>query len=124
MLNLPLDPKRPAFVLLHEDQSHIYSRPDGEPEWSHSKRQLEITRKIALEIGPCPYHICDLKKALVLIGEKQTELEKAWLPTIKAIRKEKSLNERLNIYRKKLRYSKVPHPLLYDTELKQLLKIN
>lgn len=118
-----LDPSRTAYVLLHIDESHIYARPDGEPAWSYDENQMKTVQKVAEETGPCPYRPCELQRALVLVGNKQSEIEKSWLPTIEAMRKEKKLNERLNIYRKKLRRSNLPHPLLYDAELRKLLQL-
>ncbi len=119
------EPGRTVYVLLHLDESHILGRPDGEPAWSYSEEALKVTQKILeRDLKNNNYRVTTLDIALPLIGNKQAELEKEWRVTIKAIRKEKNLNERVNIYRKKLKRSKKPHPILFDTELKQLLKID
>ena len=122
--NPKFEPGRAVYVLLHEDESHIYPRPDGEPAWSYSKNELELTRKILIkDLGCRAYHVVPLHEAFIRVGNKQADLEKAWEKTINTIRKAKKITDRISIYRAFFHRTRLPHPLLFDKELKQLLAI-
>lgn len=124
----PLQPKfepgRPVYVLLHKDQSHIYPRPDGEAAWSYDQNQMLVTRKIlATELHEYNYHVTTLAIAFPLICNRQAELEKLWRHTIETIKRIKTVQDRRIRYRRFFEKHKLPHPLIYDAVLKQLLAI-
>lgn len=121
-LNPRFEPGRPVYVLLHEDKSHIYSRPDGEPAWSYEKNSLELIRKILKHDFACTsYHVLPLSQAWPLLCNTQAELEKIWSRTIDQIRRAKRPHDRIVIYRTFMQRTNRPHPIAADAELKKLL---
>lgn len=123
--NFKRDPDRPCFVILHSDHSHVLPAADNLPAWSYSRENLETLMKVESEnFDLTKYYICDLDLAIALISNRQSELEKAWQKPIENIRRTKSINERLNIYRNFVRKTNSPHPIRYDEELKSLLNIS
>lgn len=122
--NAKFEPGRTVWILLHEDRTHIYPRPDGEPAWSYNKSELKITKAVLCkDLGIFDYHICELSVAWPLLCNKQGELEEMWDHTMKKIRKAKTSKGRRDIYRLFYTRRREPHPIRFDAELKRLLKI-
>lgn len=118
------EPGRTVWVLLHEDQTHIYPNPDGGPAWSYDKAQMDLIKKIMVkDLDLHDYHAVELHVAWPLLCNKQGELEEMWRKTIKQIRRAKSLHERVTIYRLFFNRRGQPHPIAYDEELRKLLRI-
>ena len=116
------EPGRPVYVLLHEDRSHIYPSPDGQPAWSYDESKLKITQAILRkEFGNFDYHVCLLSVAWPLLCNTQAELEKVWQKTITQIRAARKVHDRIVIYRNFMKRTRRPHPISVDGELKQLL---
>jgi hypothetical protein len=116
------NPERPTYILLHKDESHVYSASTG-AVWSHETKDLELVQKILKEdFGVCNYYIIELQEGLVRIGNVQAELVRLWTPTINAIRKERNLEKRRHLYANFMDRHKAPHPLEADALLKKYLK--
>lgn len=124
-LNPKFEPGRPVWVLLHKDHSHIYPNPDGGPAWSYQESEIKLIRQILIkDFELHDYSPIELSVAFPLVCNKQAELEKIWSAEIAKIRKIPDLPERRNHYRRFWLRHKVPHPLLFDDELKRLLRMN
>lgn len=120
--NPTFEPGRPVYVLLHSDESHIYSNPDGGPSWSYERQQMELIRTILRkDFKNNDYHIVTLAVAWPRICNKQAELEEVWAKAIDKIRRIKGLADRRNYYRNFFHRHKLPHPISADAELKKLL---
>lgn len=119
-----LEPGRAVFVLLHKDKTHVASLPDGTADWDYDPAVMKLRQKILeKDFGNRNYTVISLKAALVLIANKQAELEKLWSPVIKEIQRAKTLEDAWNIYVKAERRAG-PHPMGYDAYLRKKLQID
>jgi hypothetical protein len=118
-----LEPGRPVYVLMHKDQTHVASLPDGTADWSYNKSDMELRLKIlTLDFSNNNYVLCTALQATTLISNKQAELEDLWEPVLKEIRKTPKLRPAWELYAKALK-KLGPHPLRFDAYLKQKLRI-
>lgn len=122
IIDTTADPKRPFYVLLHKDQSHLMSLPGGEPDWSFNYADMELRKKILQkDFKDNNYTIVTGREAAIRISNKQAELVRAWSPTINLIRKAPTLGDRRAIYKRFYLSHKLPHPIEADGMLKRLL---
>jgi hypothetical protein len=114
-----LEPGRPVYVLLHKDETHVASLPDGSADWDYDRATMELRQKILeKDFNNFSYGVCPLVEALTRISNKQAQLEEEWKPAIILIKKTKKLEEAWGCYvaaKKKIG----PHPLRFDSYLKQ-----
>tara|TARA_R110000868_G_scaffold81743_1_gene231155 strand:+ start:7867 stop:8250 length:384 start_codon:yes stop_codon:yes gene_type:complete len=121
--NTKFEPGRPLFVLLHKDRTHIQSLPNGEPDWSYNKADMELRQKILQkDFHNNNYEVVTADIALTHIANRQAELIIMWTPVINAIRKEPNLAYKRNLYTRFAKRTKLPHPVEADGLLKKELR--
>lgn len=118
-----LEPGRPVYVLLHKNQTHVASLPDGTADWDYDKSNMELREQILRKDFNNPaYSVVTLVEALTRVSNKQAELEELWKPALHAIRKKKELTDAWGVYTSALR-KLGPHPLRFDAYLRRRFRI-
>ena len=123
LANAKFEPGRMVYVLLSTDRTHVYALPNGEPDWSYNKADMDLRQQILeKDLKNFKYKTCELPTALVHIANHQAELERLWTPILTELRKKRKLEDRFNIYRAAIKKTKA-HPISMDSTLKRLLDI-
>lgn len=119
-----LEPGRTVYVLLHKDETHVASLPNGEADWSYNRADMQLREQIlAKDFHNSSYGVVPLVEALTRISNKQAQLEKLWEKPIKEIVRTRRLEDAWELYAK-AKKALGPHPLRFDQALRRKLKID
>jgi hypothetical protein len=119
-----LEPGRSVFVLLHKDETHVASLPNGEADWSYNRADMQLREQILnKDFGNQNYGVVTLTEALTRISNKQGELMKQWTPALNAIKRTRKLEDAWELYAK-ARKALGAHPLEADPWLRKKLQID